>query len=766
MKKIKNLYRVLMLLMLAGICGVSAQAVDFGKMELDTDYKIKQYSSASGYYEVEKSGVLQVLIAPGSYSFLPFYDEGHSLQVNVLNHGYIDGGYAYYINVNAGETIYFFDAFILDECVVRLTMDKPIEVVAYYPDPAESPKFSLSGSGRLEIQFNQTCSVKGGYISANGNTETMTGVSTNGAYLNVDVYSNIVRMIAAGKITYGDQFTLLLTGVAASDTPDNLYNGDGNLALTYTLADKPVEMIRYKDIDGPFLSYFLPGDKKGIVEMYFDQPINPSRVRATLMYGDLDAALAGNYYEEYLSVKFNEDNTILTVDLTGKVRRPSDMVANGNDYGSMTLYVSNLFSPDGQYVNINEQGSYGGRVFLWQYKEVESNIVAEFTPRSGSSIENRNEIEIYVKNYDQLVHNGVKFSWPDNEIVVPESELKFERDQDGTAVLVKVPEAAKTAKDVKVTFADMMTPDGLDHTLALTARYNVAFSLQGSRCTPRSGSNLNTLSEGSEVIMAIDKPEGLGFVLLTIIDKANPGEPMVDRLELSINDDNYFAGTLPENLYFYNGHTYRFDVVAYASVDAYENGEEPLGEDAIECNGSRPAYIESATQLENIDPADGTEITDTAFNTFVVTFDSFASVGAGTYVRDENGGRHNVRIELTGETDVDPDTNKTYCKEFTLTMPHDEVMSLGRNITLVIYCTGDDGNVIPGNTGKGENSHYEFNYVLSFNEGVGAIETEVVTSEADAEYYNLQGVRVDRATAAPGLYIRRAGDKADKVVIK
>lgn len=48
---------------------------------------------------------------------------------------------------------------------------------------------------------------------------------------------------------------------------------------------------------------------------------------------------------------------------------------------------------------------------------------------------------------------------------------------------------------------------------------------------------------------------------------------------------------------------------------------------------------------------------------------------------------------------------------------------------------------------------------------VTGIESVAAEAEGEGELYNLQGVRVNRATAAPGLYIERRGGKAVKVIL-
>jgi hypothetical protein len=64
-------------------------------------------------------------------------------------------------------------------------------------------------------------------------------------------------------------------------------------------------------------------------------------------------------------------------------------------------------------------------------------------------------------------------------------------------------------------------------------------------------------------------------------------------------------------------------------------------------------------------------------------------------------------------------------------------------------------------------SQYEYTYIKKPTEVVSAVKDIVVAeeeSEAPVEYYNLQGVRV--ANPQSGLYIKRQGSKATKVLVK
>ena len=55
-------------------------------------------------------------------------------------------------------------------------------------------------------------------------------------------------------------------------------------------------------------------------------------------------------------------------------------------------------------------------------------------------------------------------------------------------------------------------------------------------------------------------------------------------------------------------------------------------------------------------------------------------------------------------------------------------------------------------------------YVL--DEGQSGVDEIVVDENAPVEYFNIQGVKVDVENAAPGLYIRRQGNVATKVIVK
>lgn len=65
-----------------------------------------------------------------------------------------------------------------------------------------------------------------------------------------------------------------------------------------------------------------------------------------------------------------------------------------------------------------------------------------------------------------------------------------------------------------------------------------------------------------------------------------------------------------------------------------------------------------------------------------------------------------------------------------------------------------------------DNSIIDYIVVNVVNNNSGGVEDIIADENADYRYFDLQGRPVDARNAAPGLYIRRSGAKAEKVMIK
>lgn len=81
---------------------------------------------------------------------------------------------------------------------------------------------------------------------------------------------------------------------------------------------------------------------------------------------------------------------------------------------------------------------------------------------------------------------------------------------------------------------------------------------------------------------------------------------------------------------------------------------------------------------------------------------------------------------------------------------------------------GDPNDPYVGSVSAG--SHYSFPKTFSFDGSqyvpTGVESVGVEDAEAPVEFYNLQGIRINQESLAPGIYIRRQGNKASKVYVR
>lgn len=59
-----------------------------------------------------------------------------------------------------------------------------------------------------------------------------------------------------------------------------------------------------------------------------------------------------------------------------------------------------------------------------------------------------------------------------------------------------------------------------------------------------------------------------------------------------------------------------------------------------------------------------------------------------------------------------------------------------------------------------------FNITVGEAGGIEMVGAEMINANAPVEFFNIQGIRVNPETAGPGLYIRRQGNKAEKVLVR
>lgn len=90
------------------------------------------------------------------------------------------------------------------------------------------------------------------------------------------------------------------------------------------------------------------------------------------------------------------------------------------------------------------------------------------------------------------------------------------------------------------------------------------------------------------------------------------------------------------------------------------------------------------------------------------------------------------------------------------------------NETCYVGKSGTYTNIAPANTDADNFDPDTFVYPTLYvlDEGQSGVAEIVIDENAPVEYFNIQGVKVNVENAAPGLYIRRQGNVATKVIVK
>ena len=462
----------------------AATTLDLGEMQPDVVYDYELLVPVMGYYTPLESGILKSYCTGDEIGL--FSDSEHQNEIFSEQSFYTGSGEkARVYSVNKGETVYFYNPAPVSEGKFRFVVGKEqIELGSLNPSPENV--LSLSSSYRAELAFNMSIKCSKCVIDANGVSTELTPEVVD-SYISVNWFNTLMQWYRTGKIKAGDTLTVTFTGIRdaynSSNRPD-FGDGVGKLVLKYKLAAKPVELI--SEIGTPnsgvpdFLSYYLPGSSDGIVTLVFNGDLDPAcHPDAEIQYGDQDNIEAGMYME-HPPVKV--DGKTVTVYLQGVKRFPEEMVPGLPAQSTINLIVSNIKSPDGQYVLTGQVASPYSFGYVYNLKNVVYSIAADWVPAVGSPLAAGADMEIWVLNGERIIFDSIDFSYLkdgiQSKVSVPYSDLKVEKDADSDDALLYHLSApvleADPDSDIIVTFAGLQCADGLDHSSDILGKYKSA----------------------------------------------------------------------------------------------------------------------------------------------------------------------------------------------------------------------------------------------------------------------------------------------------
>lgn len=649
----------------------------------------------------------------------------------------------------AGTAFYFYEKFVMNPATISVTygagaatVEKPLTRLIV--TPADGGNLSASSSlislkySRADISVS-SCVME---IYSHG-TDTPELKATKslvanvqGAFISIEPKSQLLELYEEGTLTACDIIKVKVGVKAVSNGTTIWLDGKENSVdeITYVATEKPTLLTKTVNTPGNGLDTFLswmPADyTNGLVQLYFDGPIDTQNAPVVkLMYGNRESD--GDYYEEELPVKFF-GNTILAVDLRGKLRTPATMeIASLTTYSTITLAVKNVKAADGTYVYSDGIGSLGSFSFDYAYKKVEYAFTVDFTPATGASIDDVKSIEFWVNETGdgKATFDGVQFAYTEGgvakTVVVPASQITSEADPEeanATIYTIPVPDFSRDADtDVVLTFEGLSTPDGLDHSAEFTATYKTAGHTAAAAAITSAvmvagetsidlltAESVEKLIADADINIATTMDDAIGCMQWQVVNNTTSEivKAVYDTTEK--NEAGHWTFWVPIDYKLFDGNQYSIILKGWTDATAKNNDSEPIFEQTININGACAEYKYSSVTL--VDPSEllysqneaNFSLESAEDNTISFTFSDAVTVDKAI-VALGMGATENCAVSMSED-------NKTA----TVTIS-DYVLTTYSNFIVSLLVKDSEGLVVKGNNGEEDNSFISVYVDAKFN---------------------------------------------------
>ena len=306
----------------------------------------------------------------------------------------------------------------------------------------------------------------------NGKVEVRSGNNTEQLILNIKEYLTVWK--EEGRYKAGDPVTLTLTGVKSRGENPLVYGTDGTLVLKWTA---PGDLHKNTSITAPdpFLSYWLPGDERGIMVLDFDYPLmtmengQTATVSFTIGSADMGDAYQGQLPQDKISV----DGQKLYIDFTGVRRTYADMGLT-QKWESISIKVNYIKMADGTMCFSPSAGNYGSVSTECTFEEYKSDIQAEFTPADGATL-TENFFKVYFSDKKALTFSGVRVTYQTQDDIkyqtdITEGITSTDEGKNGIEYTIPLTADIVAGKNVRISFLNQVSNDGFDHDF--NVRYN------------------------------------------------------------------------------------------------------------------------------------------------------------------------------------------------------------------------------------------------------------------------------------------------------
>ncbi len=680
-----------------------------GQVQVNVEYEVPAINGLYFYFDAPDSGEAQYWL---STLLTPYYDADFTEEVPNKFYSYDHQGIKT-ITVEAGERIYFTDTWgwIASQAagqMFKISMNEELAVTDV--NPTAGSQLSMAGYPMVDIWFNQAAKAEKATISANGKTVPMSVPSVPNSYISIDYTTVFADWYADGTLKGGETVTFAYEGLQTAD--GTLYNGDGNYSVDFVAAPEPLTLVKV-DMGDTFKSFYLPGDAEGILTFHFNGEMGSGIME--LGYGNKESE-TGDYYIE--TIKGIVDGDTVSFDLTGVQRRPQDMLASGTFYSIVEVNVS-FTDAAGQPVYSGGQGTIGSFSYHLIYDYIEPVVYApSFTPEPGSQL-TEDTIEIELSNYDKLTYSGVDFTVKDKTYNVPVADIIAKTQGNVTILTVPVPEEVRNITErIVVTFSDMSSADGADHSADFRVVYNgftlTSFELynpEGNVITERSLTEF-AADDVIQITTNIASEElYIEYQITDVTDKENIKSiaPMV-RTTDQFGEPVYQA-VMPISFKLVMGHEYHVEFFAYTDEMSRNYGASPIGEEYVAFYGLTPPFYFSSVQFVGAVPANGSEIEPTQTE-FVLEFDGLVKI-----VEDRSFINYGMGMTVAYKS-VEPieseDNEGDYANRWLIVIPDNYISTYQvTELELIVAAVDIDGKVVEGTRGFEELSVIELIYQVA-----------------------------------------------------
>ena len=352
-----------------------------------------------------------------------------------------------------------------------------LEITSCNQPVGEMFNISDERDGQLELEFNLPATADAmATLECNGHVndtiETRQDINTGKIIFRLK--EALYEWMQQGYFQPGDKCKLTITGLCARTNSDIKYGQDGTLVMEWLVPSKPHYLLSIAGAT-PFYSYWVEGDERGIVTLTFDYPLmtmeDGQTATVQMLIGSADA---GDVWEgELPKEKITVDGEKLKLDFTG-IRRSYEDLGLKTKWSTMDLKVFYIKMADGTSSFSESSGNYGSAQFSRSFKELKSDIVAEFTPVSGSVLQDK-QFKVYFSDKEAYKFGGVDLYYQTLEdeqcmIEVREGITSVEEGESGIEYTIPVPDEVFAGKNIRVKFSDVVSTDGFDHDFGV--KYN------------------------------------------------------------------------------------------------------------------------------------------------------------------------------------------------------------------------------------------------------------------------------------------------------